>query len=71
MSIQLYNNPEEIKILQDLMQIREVLTRIESPARGKLTKLSEEQYNLYVQYFEMLHETADKLEEMRNETTVN
>jgi arginyl-tRNA--protein-N-Asp/Glu arginylyltransferase len=71
MTIQLYNKPEEIKVLQDLMQIREVLTRIESPVRGKLTKLSEEQYNLYVQYLDMLHNTADELEEMRNETTVN
>lgn len=71
MTIQLYNKPEEIKVLQDLMQIREVLTRIESPARGKLSKLSEEQYDLYVQYLDMLHNTADELEEMRNETTVN
>ena len=71
MSIQLYNKPEEIKILQDLMQIREALTRIESPVRGKLSKLSQEQYSLYVQYFNMLHETADTLEEIRNETTVN
>lgn len=65
MSTQLYNDPEQIKILQDLMQIREILNKIESPARGKLSKLSEQQYNLYIEYFNLLHETADKLEEMR------
>jgi arginyl-tRNA--protein-N-Asp/Glu arginylyltransferase len=71
MSIQIYTKPEEIQMLQQMMQIREAMTRIEAPAKGSLSKLSEEQYDLYVKYLDMLHLTADQLEEIKNETTIN
>jgi arginyl-tRNA--protein-N-Asp/Glu arginylyltransferase len=71
MSIQIYTNAEEIQMLQKMMQIREAMTRIEAPTRGSLSKLSEEQYDLYVKYLDMLHLTADQLEEIKNETPTN
>ena len=71
MSIQIYTKPEEIQMLQQMMQIREAMNRIEAPAKGSLSKLSEEQYDLYVKYLDMLHLAADQLEEIKNETTAN
>lgn len=71
MSIQMHTKPEEIQMLQQMMQIREAITLIEAPARGSLSKLSEEQYDLYIYYLLLLHLTADQLKEIKNETTTN
>jgi len=61
--MKIYSTPEQIRTLENLMRIREMLTRIESRAKGKLSRLSEEQYELYEKYLTLLHETAEELED--------
>lgn len=63
--MQTYNTPEQIRILEQMMRIRETLTRIESTTGGRLLRLSEEQYKVYQQYLELLYKTADELEELK------
>lgn len=61
--MKIYSTPEQIRTLENLMRIREILTRIESQTKGKLSRLSEQQYELYKKYLNLLHETAEELED--------
>ena len=51
------------------MQIRDKLNRIESMVGGhrNLSKLSDNYYNSYVKYLDMLYEEADNLEKLKTE----
>jgi hypothetical protein len=63
--MQTYNTPEQIRILEQMIRIRETLTRIESTTGGRLLRLSDKQYKAYQQYLELLYKTANELEELQ------
>lgn len=56
-----YNTPEQINILESMMRIADTLNRLELYG---LSKLSEEQYNSYLKYLQIMEYKAMELKQI-------